>query len=54
MRGGHWQSYWIGKRDGSEKRKQVLRWKHFIYVNAAEPDELLVMINCLKDDIRKQ
>ena len=54
MRRGHWQSCWIGKRDGSEKRKQVLRWKHFIYVNAAEPEKLPVMINCIKDDIRKQ
>lgn len=51
---GHWQSYWIGKRDGSEERKLVLRWKHFIYVNATEPEELPVMINCIKDDIRKQ
>ena len=54
VRRGHWQSYWIGKRDGSEERKLVLRWKHFIYVNATEPEELPVMINCIKDDIRKQ
>ncbi len=54
VRRGHWQSYWIGKRDGSEERKLVLRWKHFIYVNATEPEKLPVMINCIKDDIRKQ
>jgi len=47
VRKGHWQSYWVGKKDGSEERKLVLRWKHFIYVNAAEPDELPVTINCI-------
>lgn len=50
VRKGHWQSYWIGKKDGSEERKLVLRWKHFIYVNASEPDALPITINCIKDD----
>lgn len=53
VRKGHWQSYWTGKKDGSEERKLVLRWKHFIYVNASKPDELPVTINCIKDDIEE-
>ena len=49
VRRGHWQSYWVGKKDGSEERRLVLRWKHFIYVNADGPDELPVTINCIQE-----
>ena len=45
----HWQSYWVGKKDGSEERRLVLWWKHFIYVNADRPDELPVTINCIQE-----
>ena len=48
VRRGHWQSYWVGKKDGSEERRLVLRWKHFIYVNADGPDALPVTINCIQ------
>lgn len=51
VRRGHWQSYWTGKKDGSEERRLVLRWKHFIYVNASEPDAVPVTVNCIKDDM---
>ena len=47
VRRGHWQSYWVGKKDGSEERRLVLRWKHFIYVNASDPDQFQVTINCM-------
>ena len=49
VRRGHWQSYWVGKKDGSEERRLVLRWKHFIYVNADGSDELPVTINCIQE-----
>ena len=39
----------VKEKDGSEERRLVLRWKHFIYVNADGPNALPVTINCIQE-----
>lgn len=49
VRRGHWHTYWTGKKDGSEKRKLVLKWIPFTYVNVEESGELPTVINVVKN-----
>ena len=49
IRRGHWHTYWTGKKDGSEKRKLILKWISFTYVNVEKSEELPIVVNVVKN-----
>ena len=49
IRRGHWHTYWTGKKDGSEKRKLILKWIPFTYVNVEKSEELPIVVNVVKN-----
>ena len=49
VRRGHWHTYWTGKKDGSEKRKLILKWIPFTYVNVGKLEELPTVVNVMKN-----
>ena len=48
VRRGHWHTYWTGKKDGSAKRKLILKWIPFTYVNVGKLEELPTVVNVMK------
>ena len=49
VRRGHWHTYWTGKKDGSAKRKLILKWIPFTYVNVGKLEELPTVVNVMKN-----
>lgn len=54
VRRGHWHTYWTGKKDGSEKRKLILKWIPFTYVNVGKLEELPTVVNVMKNQLGRR
>lgn len=43
IRRGHFHSYWIGKKDGSQKRELIVKWVAPMYIHSNERNDKLTM-----------